>query len=262
MLKLRGLAPVAALAVTGCMASKADVLLLQDEIRTLRAMQARSDSASRAQADTILLLTLRSNEPVRDSLRAFSQRFGAFQANVSGELFEIGKQLIELQQRAGLSAKTIMDMRAALDERAQSQAASATVGAEPAAGAPPPPSAAQLFTASFDLLRRLSYGAARAGFEELLRKYPDFDQASAAQLYIAQSYQEERRTTEADSVYSLVVSKYPRSQDAPTALYKWGMSQVRQGRLTEAKAALQRLQRDYPRSTEAELATETLKQIK
>lgn len=248
------LAPVAALAVTGCLASKSDIVLLQDEIRTLRAMQARSDTSRRSQADSTLMLVVRTN----DSLRALAQRFSAFQATVGGELFEMGKQLITIQELAGMSSKRIMDLRSTMEDRAQAMAATTT----DSAGAPPAPGPAQLYMASFEQLRRGSFGTARAGFEELLRRYPDFEQASAAQLYIGQSYAEERRTAEADSVYSLVVVTYPRSPDAPTALYKYGLSRLSQGKSAEARTALQRVVRDYPRSPEAELATDRLKSIK
>ena len=95
-----------------------------------------------------------------------------------------------------------------------------------------------------------------------VRRYPSFDEASAAQLYIAQSYAEERRTAEADSVYGLVVTKYPRSKDAPTALYKYGLSQLSQGKTAVARSALQRVVREFPSSTEAELARDRLRTIR
>lgn len=248
----RILAPVATIAVTGCLASKSDIVLLQDEIRTLRAMQARSDTSRRAVADSINALVVRTN----DSLRALSQRFGAFQANVGGELFEIGRQLITIQELTGLSSKSIMQVRSSLEERAQSM-----VGADSTA-APPAPGPAQLFTASFDQWRRGSLGAARAGFDELLRRYPDFEQASAAQLNVGMTYEGEKKYAEADSVYGMVVVKYPRSNEAPTALYKYGLLRLQQGKPADAREALQKLIREYPRSTEAELAADRLKTIK
>jgi tol-pal system protein YbgF len=246
-----GLVPVAALAVTGCLASKADILLLQDEIRTLRAMQARSDTTRRAQNDSALMLSLRGS----DSIRALSQRFGAFQANVGGELFEISKQLITLQELTGMSSKRIMELRSSLEERAQSAAAT-----DPAA--PQAPLPATLFGNSYELLRRGSPGSARAGFEELLRRYPDFENAAAAQLYIGMSYSDEKRVAESDSVYQLVLKTYPKSNDAPTALYKFGLSRLAQGKNADARAALQQVLREYPRSPEAELAESRLKTIK
>jgi tol-pal system protein YbgF len=243
---------VAALAATGCLASKGDIVLLQDEIRALRAMQARTDSSERVQSDSALRLINRTS----DSLRALAQRFGAFQANVGGELFEMGKQLITIQELAGMSSKRIMELRSTMEERAQT-AAPLDSGA-----APREPGPAQLFQLSFEQLRNRSYSTARAGFDELLRRYPDFEEASKAQLYVAQSYAEERRTAEADSVYSLVVVKYPKTPDAATALYKYGLSQLAQGRTTAGRSALQRVVRDYPSSTEAELARDRLRTIR
>jgi tol-pal system protein YbgF len=248
--------PVAALTATGCMASKSDIRLLQDEIRTLRAMQARADTARRSQSDSMVATLARSNDVLRDSVRSLSQRLGSFQATVAGELFEMGKQLITIQELAGMSSKRITELRSTMEERAQ--AMTPTDSAAPQ-GEPGP---AQLFQLSFDQLRRGSYGSARAGFEELLRRYPDFEEASAAQLYIAQSYSEEKKVAEADSAYALVVTRYPRSKDAPTALYKYGLSQLSQGKNAAARAALQRVVREYPASTEAELARSRLSSIR
>lgn len=250
------LAPAAALAAAGCMASKQDIALLQDEIRTLRAMQLREDSARRRQADSAFVLMTRTN----DSLRVLAQRLSAFQATIGGELFEMGKQLITIQELAGMSSRRIMELRSTMEERAQAMVAADTAGG--ARSTPAGPGPAQLFQLSFDQLRRGSYATARAGFEELLRQYPDFEEASAAQLHIAQSYADERRTAEADSVYGLVVRRYPRSKDAPTALYKYGLSQLGQGRTAAARAALQRVVREYPSSTEAELARDRLRTIR
>lgn len=253
LLSLKALAPVVALAATGCLASKGDILLLQDEIRALRAMQARADTARRAQADSALLAIRRT----QDSLRALTQRFGSFQATVAGELFEMGKQLITIQELAGMSSKRIMELRSTMEERAQAMVSSDSAPL-------PAPGPAQLFQASFDLLRRGSQSAARSGFEELLRRYPDFEQASTALLYIGQSYADERppRTAEADSVYGLVVSRYPRSVDAPTALFKYALSQIAQKKTAAGRQALQRIVREFPGSTEAELAADRLRSLR
>ena len=247
----RYLAPVAAFAVTGCLASKTDILVLQDEIRTLRAMQAREDTARRSQVDSAIALAHRTN----DSLRVLSQRLGSFQANVSGELFEMGKQLITIQELTGQSTRRITEMRSAFEERSQSMTA-------PTDSTPAQPGPAQLFTLSFEQLRNRSYATARAGFDELLRRYPEFEEASKAQLYVAQSYAEENKTSEADSVYSLVVRQYPKSPDAATALYKYGLSQLSQGKTAGARTALQRVVRDFPNSTEAELAADRLRTMR
>jgi len=248
------LMPVAAIAATGCMASKSDIVLLQDEIRTLRAMQMRADTARKTQVDSAIVMIRRT----QDSLHALTQRVAAFQVTVGGELFEMGKQLIQLQELAGMSSKRIMELRSAMEERAQAMTANDST----AAPTPQQPGPAQIFQSSFDQLRRGSYATARAGFEELLKRYPDFEQASAALLYIGQSYESEKRTAEADSVYGDVVKRFPRSADAATALYKYGLSQLSQGKTAGARAALNRVVREYPSSPEAEFARDRLRNLK
>ena len=126
-----------------------------------------------------------------------------------------------------MSSRRITDLRATLEERAQTGSPGDTVAAQPGP--------AQLFTLSFEQMRNRSYATARAGFDELLRRYPDFEEASKAQLYVGQSYAEENRIAEADSVYSLVVRQYPKSPDAATALYKYGLSQLSQNRTAAAR---------------------------
>src|SRR5205814_9378079 len=134
----------------------------------------RTDSSRRVAADSAILLSKRAT----DSLRALSQRLGAFQANINGELFEIGRQLITIQELTGLSTKRITDLRSSMEERQQSAAANDTT-------APPMmPGPAQLFKASEGQWRQGSLGAARSGFEELLKRYPDYEEASTAQLRI------------------------------------------------------------------------------
>jgi hypothetical protein len=98
------LLPVAAIAATGCMASKSDIRLLQDEVRTLRAMQARADSARTAQSASQTDSLVAANKRMQDSLRALSQRVASMQATVAGELYEIGKQLLTVQELAGMGA--------------------------------------------------------------------------------------------------------------------------------------------------------------
>ena len=44
-MRTRSLAPLAALAVAGCMASKSDIALLQTDLQTMRTESARGDSA-------------------------------------------------------------------------------------------------------------------------------------------------------------------------------------------------------------------------
>ena len=274
--------PVLALAASACFATRSDVQLLQSDIGTLRAEQARRDSLRGAQLDRVIA-TLGT---VSDSLHASSNRLSQFQGDVRGELFSLGQQLIQIQELTGQSQRRLQELRAGLEERALSAsqspgaivpgtppvgavAAPAPPGATSASGgAPPSPGAAagatppgpnQLYQLSLDQLRRGSAAAARSGFQDLLRQYPSSDLAPDASFYIAESWASTGGTATADSVYQAVAQRYPTSTRAPTALYKHALILLQGGRATEGRAALQEVVNRYPRSDEAELARDRLR---
>lgn len=257
------LVPVVAL-TTGACATRSDVQVLQHDLEVMRAESASSDSSLRAQmarlSDALAA--------VSDSLRVQGARVGKFQGDVQGSLYALQQQLIQVQELTGQSQRRIQQLRADLEARGAggtpgSGMASATSPSPAARGDSTAPSAApgpnQLYQLSLDQLRRGSNGAARAGFQELVRLYPTADVAADAQFYIAEAYAAEGNMTAADSAYATVVRTYPTSQRAPTALYKNALSMRKAGRTREARQALESLVQSYPRSDEAELAREQLR---
>ena len=260
-MRTRSLAPLAALAVAGCMASKSDIALLQTDLQTMRTESARGDSARRAQVEQVLAQVIRSN----DSIRAVSMRLAKLQADVQNDHYEMNRQILTLQELSGQSQRRLQELRGAMEERAQPAPAPAgpTAPGVPAdsvraSGAPGP---GQLFQSSLDQLRRGSVGVARSGFEELLRTYPTYEDAPEAMVYIAETYAAERNQVAADSVYGLVVQRYPRSPKAATALYKRALVLKSAGQNAAARASLERIVREYPRSDEAALAREQLRTL-
>jgi tol-pal system protein YbgF len=243
---------------TACLASQGDIRVLQDELRALRSSIAQTDTARRAQADTALSLIVRTN----DSLRLLSTRFAAFQATVSGSIYDMNRQLLQIQELSGQSQRRLQELRASMEANRDAMTSTPTPAApdstKPAAG----PGPAQLFQVAFDQMQRGSYGVARSGFQELVDKYPKFEEAPMAQLYIGQSFAEEKNVASSDSVYQLVVAKYPQSKAAPTALYKYALSLIAQKKTAPAKAALSRIVKDYPNSDEASLARDLLRTTK
>ena len=247
-------APVAALVLAGCLASKTDIALLQTELQTMRGESARGDSARRAQVEQVLAQLTRTN----DSVRAIGARLAKLQADQANEHFQMTREIIQLQELSGQSTRRLQELRGALEERAP-------VAAQPAPGdsARPPaaPGPGQLFQSSLDQLRRGSVSVARGGFEELLRTYPTYEDAPEAMVYIAETYAAERNQVAADSVYGLVVQRYPQSPKAATALYKRAQILRSAGQNAAARAALERIVREYPRSDEAALAREQLRTV-
>ena len=254
-----------AVGAAGCAATKGDMRILQDELRALRSSIARSDTAQRAKTDSATMLVAR----VNDSLRLLSTRLMTFQANVSGGLYDMGRLLIQIQELSGQSQRRLQEIRASLETRMEAMNAGATAPMTPATPVAPDtsrpaagPGPAQLFQVAFDQMQRGSFGVARAGFQDLLNKYPTFDAAPMAQLYIGQSLAEEKNVAGADSVYQLVVQKYPQSKAASTALYKYALSLIAQKKTAPAKDVLNRIVKEYPTSDEASLARDLLRTVR
>jgi tol-pal system protein YbgF len=280
----------------GCFATREDVQTLQTDMQSMRAQTAHADSARQAQIASVS----NTLGQVNDSLRGLSSRLTKWQGDVRGDLYSVQQELIQIQELTGQSQRRIQELRAGLEARGQSLQPSG-MGAPPSgdtsrgasmAGTPPggsptsgaitsgsPPGAQpgaspttppgspggpgpnQLFQLALDQLRRGSTGAARAGFSDLLRQYPNADVAADAQFYLAETYANEGNTAAADSGYQAVVAKYPSSPRAPTALYKHGVAMQAAGNIQAARAALSDVIRKYPRSDEAVLAKDRLRTL-
>ena len=254
------LAPLVALATSGCFATRTDMRVLQGDILAFRTEAARADSARARQIATIASTLV----VVNDSLRETSTRLSRFQGDTKGELRMILQQLLQVQELTGQSQRRLQELRAEMEARAMQSVAppvAATPGdtTAPVAGVPAAPGPNQLYQLAYDQLRRASYGTARAGFEELLRLYPTSELAADAQFYIAEAYAAEGAVAEGDSAYTQVVAKYPRTPKAATALYKLALSLARQGRKADARSAMDRVVREYPTSDDAELARDWLR---
>lgn len=248
--------PLTAFLLSGCLASKGDVALLQSELHGMRDANQQADAAQRARIDLLVSMIQRS----LDSTRAVSQRLAKLQGDVQNDHYEMGRQILTIQELTGQSQRRMQELRASLEERNQQAATAApAVPGDTTRPAPGGPGPAQLFQSSLDQLRRGSTTVARSGFEELVRNYPTSDDAPEAMIYIAATYAAERNQVAADSVYGLVVQKYPSSPKAATALYKRALSLRAAGQTAAARGLLDRIVKEYPRSDEAALAREQLR---
>lgn len=259
------LTPVVLSGMTGCLASKGDIRLLQDELRVTRTQVATGDSAilradaARQAQFAALSATL---DRVNDSLRVLTTRFAMFQANATGEFDAMGKQIVQVQALLGQTTRNMQEARAQLEAlREQGSAPVSPAPSIPAAGGGDTsqraagPGPATLFTSAIEAFRSGSYRTARMGFDELVRTYPDYEQTPQAQVYIGDSYKNEGNTAAADSVYQLVTTKYPdNAVVAPQAMYKHGLILWDANKQGEARIVFNRLITTFPKSDEAELA--------
>jgi tol-pal system protein YbgF len=262
-------AVLGATATSGCFATRDDVRVLQENLSSLRSERLAADSVQRAQIDRVLAQLALAN----DSLRVLTARTTKWQGDVSGDLYQMGQQLIQIQELTGQSQVRLLELRAQVE---QQHAATVTpppttfgAGGMPAdtthgsaAGGPPGPGPNQLFQLALEQLRRGSTGAARAGFQDLLRQYPNADVAADAHFELAEVAAREGSMAAADSAYLDVVARYPTSARAPTALFKHAAAMEAAGKMAAAKAAYQDVIRKYPRSDEAVLAKDRLRDLK
>lgn len=286
---VRCLLPLVLLATGACFATREDVQALHADVQSLRTDNARSDSARRAALDRVVT----SMNIVRDSLGLLSARVVKMQGDVRGDLYNVGQQLLQIQELTGQSQAKMNELRATLEAR-QSDIQSSTAPSNPAASpgatgtspsvtnspssanpstrpgataAPAPaggatPGPNQLFQLSLEQLRRGSPGAARTGLQTLLQQYPTSDLVPDAQFYIGEAYHQEGNAAAADSAYAAVVSGYPNSPRAPTALYKRALGMEEKGNVVGARGLLNDLVTRYPRSDAAALAKERLRTLK
>ncbi|MEO8622976.1 MAG: tetratricopeptide repeat protein [bacterium] len=255
-------APFLALVLAGCLASKSDVALLQTQLNTMSRTAATASEAQRAQVDRAIEQILAQIGRNNDSVRVVSARLAKLQGDVQNDHYEMGRQILQLQELSGQSQKRISELRASLEERNNQAGVTPPVPGDTAHPAPGGPGPAQLFQNSLDQLRRGATGVARNGFEELLRSYPSTDDAPEAMVYIAETYAAERNQAAADSVYGLVIQRYPKSPKAATALYKRALSMKAAGQTAAARAAFDRIIKEYPRTDEADLAKQQLRTIR
>lgn len=273
--------PAGVLLATGaCFATRQDVQVLQQDINTVRAESQRADSLRRTQLDRVLT-TVRA---VSDSLSQVSVRLVRFQGDVLGRMQGVDEQLLTIQELTGQSQRRLQELRADLERRGGSTpaagtpgsvlpgssaapAGSASTGTPPAGtvsapatpGAPGAPGPNQLFQIALDQLRRGSTGAARAGFQDLLRQYPNDENAPEALFYVAETHANDNNTAAADSTYLQVVERYPTAPRAATALYKHALVLQQRGQAAQARAAFQQVIDRYPRSDEADLARDRVR---
>lgn len=274
-------APLTLIVAAGCLATKGDIRLMQDEFRATRSQigvvdtsVARANEQRRQQIATLAANIDRlaqSLQRTNDSLRVLAERFARFQGNVNGELDAIGRGMVEMRQLLGANTRSLQDARAQFEQLREAREAAAapqppatTTSGGAVTAAPPPgtPGAATLFTSGREALANGAYNTARSSFSQLLTAWPNSDEAPRAMLFIGESYASEGNKVAADSVYLLVPTRFPKSDAAATALYKRAQMLVDAKRNAEARELLDRVIKEYPSSDAAMLARDMLRNIR
>jgi len=253
---IRRIAPilvVATVALGGC-ALRSDVRRLEEQLTTMQDESNHRDSMLAAQLTQVLAM----QREAGDSLATVEANLRAFRGETLGQLYDVQKQLLQVQELAGQSTRRLNELRGDLDARGQqlSGPAPAAGGAGGANNA----SAVQMYEASLQQLRRGSTGTARAGFRQFLEQYPTAPEAADAVYFIGESFSTEAPDSAA-AYYTQVADKYPSSPRAASALYRLGSMAESARDTTAARGYYQRLIAKYPTSNEAALARDRLKAL-
>ncbi len=104
--------------------------------------------------------------------------------------------------------------------------------------------------------------AARKGFQDFIKRYPNSKNADNAQFWIGEIYYREKWYEKAILEYQNVIEKYPQGNKVPAALLKQGLAFSSIGDPANSKLILEELVRKYPKSSEAKVAAEKLKTLK
>jgi TolA-binding protein len=260
---VRELALLVATVVTlpGC-ALKGDVRRVEEQLvglRNDRAEQARADSARAVLLDEALGDILAIQQRTADSLVAIQRRLTSFQGEVRTDMTEVQRQLVQVQELAGLGQQGVAALRRQIAQRGPGMIPAVDTPTDTVGGPGPSSTDAQeIFRASLDQLN--AGGApqtARMGFQMLVGTYPGDPLVPRAWYFIGETWE----NVDADSAavaYLRVVDDYPESRNAPTALYRLGLLAEQKGDLDGARGYFQRVVDDHPRSDEAALARSKL----
>jgi tol-pal system protein YbgF len=252
-------------------ATKGQVQLLQNEVRTMRIETARRDS-SRAAA---LAAVLRLQDQILDSIAAGREALRTLDVRLQGDLTDVQRQILAVQELTGQSQRRLSEMKAQLDARAEQVAAAAAGRPAPApapdstgapaaanpAAAPPSATADQMYQGARQQLNRGSLSTARRGFQEFLAAYPTHELVPDALYSVGETFY----FTAPDSAlayYAQVVARFPKAAKASTALYKMGHVEEDRKNAAAARTHYERLLKEYPASPEADIARNRLRNLR
>jgi tol-pal system protein YbgF len=192
---------------------------------------------------------------------------------------DIDRRMRSLSDEVDALSKTILSLPALIAQaQPQTQAAPALDANNPnstlpsptdrppaVSAAPPislPPTAGlsptRLYDTAFSDYGAGQYASAIAGFEQVLKYFPDAEKADDAQFLIGDSLSHLKRFQEAITAYNLVIQKYPNGDQVEMAYYHRGTAESLLGRTELARATWEEVVKRYPKGLVAEMARQRL----
>jgi len=118
-----------------------------------------------------------------------------------------------------------------------------------------------IYTLAKEAFDKGDFEAAREGFQKLLKRYPNSENADNAQFWIGETYYREKWYEKAILEYQKVIEKYPEGNKVQASLLKQGFAFKNLGDKANASLILKELVKKFPGSTEAEVARKKLQEF-
>lgn len=112
----------------------------------------------------------------------------------------------------------------------------------------------EAYNQAFNLMRTQQFDAAAAGFQQILRDYPNGRLAPNCYYWLGELHLSAEEYEQARQQFAQVVNLYGDHHKVPDALYKLGDLYLRLGDNERARTHLQRVRQEYPDSSAANLA--------
>jgi tol-pal system protein YbgF len=119
----------------------------------------------------------------------------------------------------------------------------------------------EIYTLAKEAFDKGDFESGREGFQKLLKRYPDSENADNAQFWIGETYYREKWYEKAILEYQKVIEKYPEGNKVQSSLLKQGFAFKNLGDKANASLILKELVKKYPDSTEAGIARKKLQEF-
>ena len=244
---MRRLLPLAAVVLSGCVATQRDVLDLSESTDELKHQVTELKTTVSGMQTNQAELTLQMKD-LREQLTAFFEQMQQSQ----GDMRQLSAKLDDMS--AAITNK-VSSIGASLSEQQHKAAAFASAAASQ--GTP-----GELFQAAQVRLAKNNFELAAKGFEEYLSKYPKGTLVDVATFNLGEAYFGLKRWQDAGRQFAIVLEKYPKSEMTPSARLKYALSLINMKKnLDEARQYLESVTVDFPKSPEAKAAATHLKKL-
>ena len=247
---------LAALGLSGCVATQRDVLDLEsqsDELKkevtdlkkTITSLQANQAdlSVQMKQLHEDISSYTEATKDNQDRMTKLSSKLDDMSAAIEQRVTAIGATLSSQQQKS-------------LEEQKAANAAAA-------AAASSRENPTDLFNTADVRLGVKDYALAANGFESYVSKFPKGALIDVATYKLGQAYYGLRKWEQAGRQFGTVIEKYPKSEMTASARLMYAMSLVRMKKnLDEARQYLESVTSDFPKSPEAKAAAAELKKLR